>query len=264
QPHAVHGREQHGAVLEPDERHHEPAVRREREPRQQQRLRHDQRRRRAADAPARDAADVLVASASPRRGRRLLAPALSFGEETLRSKLDPMARPRVSAGGGVAAIAYTLRMGRKAGGVRRLYGRMRQRNACKTCALGMGGQRGGMVNEAGHFPEVCKKSLQAQAAAMQGPIGEAALREHPPARLAGMTPAAPDAVGRIAFPLTAEPHDSHFRRISWEEALETAAKALRAASPERVFFYSSGRASNEAAFLMQVVARLYGTPHIHN
>ena len=79
-----------------------------------------------------------------------------------------MARPRVSAGGGVAAIAYALRKGREAGGLWRLYRRMRHRNACKTCALGMGGQRGGMVNEAGHFPEVCKKSLQAQAADMQG------------------------------------------------------------------------------------------------
>jgi molybdopterin-dependent oxidoreductase alpha subunit len=175
-----------------------------------------------------------------------------------------MARPRVNAGGGFAAIAYTLRMGQKAGGVRRLYGRMRQRNACKTCALGMGGQRGGMVNEAGQFPEVCKKSLQAQAADMQGPIGEEALRQHPLARLAAMTPAALEAMGRVAFPLIAEAHDSHFRRISWEEAIETAAKALRAASPERVFFYSSGRASNEAAFLMQVVARLYGTANIHN
>jgi len=44
---------------------------------------------------------------------------------------------------------------------------MRSKNACKTCALGMGGQAGGMVNEAGHFPEVCKKSLQAMASDMQ-------------------------------------------------------------------------------------------------
>ncbi len=175
-----------------------------------------------------------------------------------------MARPRVAAGGGIAAIAYTLRMGQKAGGLIRLYRRMRQRNACKTCALGMGGQRGGMVNEAGHFPEVCKKSLQAQVADMQGPISEAVLREYPLARLARLTPLSLEALGRIAFPLIAEPHDSHFRRISWEEALERAASALRAASPERVFFYSSGRASNEAAFLMQVVARLYGTAHVNN
>jgi molybdopterin-dependent oxidoreductase alpha subunit len=175
-----------------------------------------------------------------------------------------MARPRVAAGGGLAAIAYTLRMGRQAGGLWRLYSRMRQRNACKTCALGMGGQRGGMVNEAGRFPEVCKKSLQAQAADMQGSIGETLLREYPLARLARLTPAALEGLGRIAFPLIAEAHDSHFRRISWEEALERAACALRAASPQRVFFYSSGRASNEAAFLMQVVARLYGTANINN
>jgi len=175
-----------------------------------------------------------------------------------------MARPRVAAAGGVAAITYALRMGRQAGGLWRLYRRMRHKNACKTCALGMGGQRGGMVNEAGHFPEVCKKSLQAQVADMQGPISEAVLRAHPLARLARLTPAPLEALGRIAFPLIAEAHDSHFRRIGWEEALEKAASALRAASPERVFFYSSGRASNEAAFLMQVVARLYGTANINN
>ena len=34
----------------------------------------------------------------------------------------------------------------------------------------MGGQKGGMVNEAGRFPEVCKKSLQAMAADMGGAI----------------------------------------------------------------------------------------------
>ena len=34
----------------------------------------------------------------------------------------------------------------------------------KTCALGMGGQAGGTVNESGHFPEVCKKSFQAMLA----------------------------------------------------------------------------------------------------
>ena len=47
---------------------------------------------------------------------------------------------------------------------------MRSKNTCKTCALGMGGQAGGMVNEAGHFPEVCKKSFQAMVGDMQGGI----------------------------------------------------------------------------------------------
>jgi len=78
----------------------------------------------------------------------------------------------------VAAIAYTLRKGREAGGLLRLYRRLRTRNACKTCAFSMGGQRGGMVNEAGGFPEVCKKSIQAQVGDIQGPISESFFKQH--------------------------------------------------------------------------------------
>ncbi len=77
-------------------------------------------------------------------------------------------RPMTS-GGGWTAIRYTLETANRVGWLK-LWRAMRSRNACKTCALGMGGQRGGMVNEAGHFPEVCKKSLQAMAADMQNGI----------------------------------------------------------------------------------------------
>ncbi len=77
---------------------------------------------------------------------------------------------KVRTGGGWPAVAYTFRKAREAGGLLKLWKAMRSKNACKTCALGMGGQRGGMVNEAGHFPEVCKKSLQAMVADMQGAI----------------------------------------------------------------------------------------------
>src|SRR6516225_7762923 len=73
---------------------------------------------------------------------------------------------RLRRGGGWAAIQYTLRMARRVG-VRALWQAMTSRNACKTCALGMGGQAGGMRNELGHWPEVCKKSLQAVVADMQ-------------------------------------------------------------------------------------------------
>src|SRR5919197_715475 len=71
-------------------------------------------------------------------------------------------------------------------------------------------------------------------------------------------------LGRLAFPFVAADGDAHFRRVSWAEALDRAGAALRAAPPDQVFFYSSGRASNEAAFLMQLVARAYGTANIHN
>src|SRR5687767_14419958 len=75
---------------------------------------------------------------------------------------------RLDSGGGWPAIFYTFRKARESGGLWRFWRAMRSKNACKTCALGMGGQQGGMVNERGHFPEVCKKSLQAMAADMQG------------------------------------------------------------------------------------------------
>src|SRR5687767_3422697 len=175
-----------------------------------------------------------------------------------------MAKARVAAGGGIAAVLYVLGKGREAGGILKLYRRLRSKNACKTCALGMGGQRGGMVNEAGHFPEVCKKSVQAQAGDMAGAISAEFFARHTIADLAALTSAELERLGRLAFPVIAEPGDTHFRRIPWPEALDRAGRALREAPPAEAFFYSSGRSSNEAAFLLQLVARAYGTPNIHN
>lgn len=175
-----------------------------------------------------------------------------------------MPRPRVSAGGGLAALLYTLRKGREAGGVLKLYRRLRTRNVCKTCALGMGGQAGGMVNEAGHFPEVCKKSLQAQVGDMKPGLEEAFFRAHSIAEMAGWSSAEFERRGRLAFPIVARAGATHFVRAHWSEALDATGAALRAARPDEVFVYSSGRSSNEAAFLLQLVARAYGTPNIHN
>ncbi|HEY0592048.1 MAG TPA: FdhF/YdeP family oxidoreductase [Thermoanaerobaculia bacterium] len=174
-----------------------------------------------------------------------------------------MAPPRTSAGGGLAAVLYVLRLAMRVGPLR-FWKRARSRNACKTCALGMGGQRGGMVNEAGHFPEICKKSVQAQAADMAGAITEDFFRSTPIDALATLTSAEFEALGRLTFPVLAADGDSHFRRITWDEAYARAADAFRAAKPEETFFYSSGRSSNEAAYLMMLVARAYGTANINN
>ena len=94
---------------------------------------------------------------------------------------------RVTSAGGWRAIGYTIRMANRVGWVP-MWRAMRSRNACKTCALGMGGQRGGMVNEAGHFPEVCKKSLQAMAADMQGGISPEFFRRYSIAQLRALSP----------------------------------------------------------------------------
>ena len=100
-------------------------------------------------------------------------------------------------GGGWSTILYTLRKAREAGGLWRFYRRMRLRNACKTCAVGMGGQRGGMRNEVGNHLEVCKKSFQAQAADMMPPIGEDFFARHAHADLLQWTPKQLEDAGRI-------------------------------------------------------------------
>jgi molybdopterin-dependent oxidoreductase alpha subunit len=168
------------------------------------------------------------------------------------------------AAGGFGSISYTIRKAREAGGLWKLYRRMRSRNACKTCAFGMGGQRGGMVNEKGSFPEVCKKSVQAQAADMQPAIPESFFRRHSVAELETWSSMKLEYAGRLVFPVAWRDGDSHFRRISWDDALDCVARELRSSNPSETFFYSSGRSSNEAAFLLQTFARAYGTANIHN
>lgn len=167
-------------------------------------------------------------------------------------------------GGGWRAIWYAFLTARRAGGPWKFYRALRSRNACKTCALGMGGQLGGMVNEAGHFPEVCKKSMQAMAADMQGRIEPQFWTTYSIDQLRRCTPRELEHMGRLAEPVLAGPGDSHFRVISWDEALEFCARQLRGSSPEQNFFYASGRSSNEAGFLLQLFARLYGTNNVNN
>ena len=175
-----------------------------------------------------------------------------------------MAKLKVDAGGGFPAIFYTLKKGIEAGGLFKFFVRMASKNACKTCALGMGGQKGGMVNELGQWPEFCKKSVQAQAGDMAGVITEAFLSETPIAHLANMSPRELENLGRITFPIIAEAGDTHFKKTSWDDAMTRMATGFKNTTPDRVFFYASGRASNEAAFLLQLVGRAYGTNNINN
>ncbi|MFG0282809.1 MAG: FdhF/YdeP family oxidoreductase [Phycisphaerales bacterium JB039] len=169
-----------------------------------------------------------------------------------------------TSGGGWGAIWYTLRKAQAAGGTLRMLRALRSRNACKTCALGMGGQRGGMVNEAGRFPEVCKKSVQAMAADLQGRVRAGFFEEFDFARLERFSPRELEASGRLVEPLYAGPEDRSYRAISWDEALERIGAKMRATAPDESFFYFSGRSSNEAGFLLQLVARLYGTNNVNN
>ncbi|MBX7134528.1 MAG: FdhF/YdeP family oxidoreductase [Fimbriimonadaceae bacterium] len=259
-----------------------------------------------------------------------------------------MKRPK--SGGGWQAIRYTFRKANEVGGLN-LWRAMRAKNACKTCALGMGGQKGGMRNEAGHFPEFCKKSLQAMVADMRGKIEPRFFETYSLDHLKGFSSRELEMAGRITQPMFAAEGDTHYRPISWDEAMSRIAEALSglpspapeelpdtthlaaeergwgrgttkdreqdagaagkmpavhgspllrpegsergspggegegsgekprreladtplpdagrlpAVRPERTVFYSSGRSSNEAGFLLQLLARVYGTNHVNN
>jgi molybdopterin-dependent oxidoreductase alpha subunit len=71
-----------------------------------------------------------------------------------------------------------------------------------------------------------------------------------------------EAAGRLTEPLRYDAATDRYVAIKWDEALQLAADALRQLDPERVSFYASGRSSNEAAFLWQLLARAYGSGNL--
>ena len=169
----------------------------------------------------------------------------------------------MKAGGGFKAIQGSLGATYRAGFLK-MYRAMSSKNACKSCALGMGGQKGGMRNEDGEFPEVCKKSFLAQQLDLQPGIPESLFAKKSIAEFRTTSPRLLEQTGRLNSPLHKNAGDSHYRPIDWETALEKIAARFKSTSPDRSFFYSSGRSSNEAAFLLQIFARLYGTNNINN
>lgn len=171
---------------------------------------------------------------------------------------------KVKTGGGWPAVKYTLAKSREAGGLLKLWKAMRTKNACKTCALGMGGQRGGMVNESGHFPEVCKKSLQAMVADMQGAIQPEFWKRYGVEQLRALSPRELENCGRLVEPVLYEKETGRYRPITWDDALGRVADKLKTLSADETFWYFSGRSSNEAGFLLQMFARLYGTNNVNN
>src|SRR3984885_9104145 len=66
--------------------------------------------------------------------------------------------------------------------------------------------------------------------------------------------------GRLTHPMVYDQASDRYRPISWDEAFAQIGAALRQLPhPDMAEFYTSGRASNEAAFLYQLFAREYGT-----
>lgn len=66
--------------------------------------------------------------------------------------------------------------------------------------------------------------------------------------------------GRVTHPMYLIPGATHYSSISWDDAFQIIGKELNALeTPDDAVFYTSGRTSNEAAYLYQLFVRMYGT-----
>lgn len=84
-------------------------------------------------------------------------------------------------------------------------------------------------------------------------------KAHSVSFLAGQTEYWLSQQGRITHPMLLREGGTHYEPCSWDEAFSLIARELNATNPDRTAFYTSGRTSNEAAFLYQLFVRQYGT-----
>jgi molybdopterin-dependent oxidoreductase alpha subunit len=165
-------------------------------------------------------------------------------------------------GGGPKKVLYTLKTVARIGLLNSAKA-LNSRNTCKACGLGMGGQRGGMTNELDEFPSVCNKSIQAQSTDIQAPIPRE-IFAHTLDDFAQLSAHELEHLGRLNTPLYKSATSNKYEPIEWKAAIELMATRFAATTPERSFFYTSGRSSNEAGFVLQLLARMYGTNNVNN
>ena len=171
--------------------------------------------------------------------------------------------PKLPIGGGLKAVRYVMSLAGDLG-PRRLAETVRSKNTCKACAFGTGGQRGGLHNEHNPGIEICNKNIQAQSGDMRAAIPSAIFTDNTLAELRQLNGRELEALGRLAQPLYKAPGADRYAVITYDDATEIIAARLRKTDPQRSFFYSSGRSSNEAAFILQLFARLFGSNHVNN
>ena len=81
--------------------------------------------------------------------------------------------------------------------------------------------------------------------------------------LAGLTDYEIGRKGRIAQPMFLPNNGTHYQPITWDDAFHKIGTSLnKLSSPDEAIFYTSGRTSNEAAFLYQLFVRAYGTNNL--
>lgn len=162
------------------------------------------------------------------------------------------------AGGGLPVVQYWVEQTLSPQGIT-LWKTLFHKSACLSCAWGTGGQKGGFVNEDGEVLQRCAKSVEAIASELQP-----AAHFHSQftlSQLQQLTSEQANNLGRLSYPLIRRAGRDRYERISWDEVYQLAEAAFRK-PPERVASYSSGRSSNEAAYLLQLMMRAMGSNNL--
>jgi len=115
-----------------------------------------------------------------------------------------------------------------------------------------------------HIAEFCENGAKAVAEeATLRRITPAFFAENSVADLAGRSGYWLGQQGRLTTPMLLDGGATHYRPVTWDEAFGVIAEELRALdSPDEAVFYTSGRTSNEAAFLYQAFVRSFGTNNL--
>jgi len=119
-------------------------------------------------------------------------------------------------------------------------------------------------DERSRLGEYCENGVKAiSEEAQHRAIGADFFARHSVEELLGWSDFELGKTGRLAEPLFLAEGDMHYRPVSWEEAFRLIGQELNGlSSPDEAVFYTSGRTSNEAAFLYQLFVREYGTNNL--
>ena len=119
-------------------------------------------------------------------------------------------------------------------------------------------------DERKRFTEYCENGAKAIAEeATAKKLDADFFAKHTIAELSALTDHEIGRKGRIAQPLYLPKDAEYYEPIKWEDAfIKIAAHLNQLSSPDQAVFYTSGRTSNEAAFLYQLFVREYGTNNL--
>ncbi|UKM64437.1 FdhF/YdeP family oxidoreductase [Flavobacteriaceae bacterium GSB9] len=119
-------------------------------------------------------------------------------------------------------------------------------------------------DERSSLGEYCENGIKAIAEEAQNKtIGADFFKKHSVDEIAGWSDFEIGKSGRLAAPMFLAKGATHYQPISWESAFKKVGEHLIALnSPDEAVFYTSGRTTNEAAFLYQLFVREYGTSNL--